>query len=178
MTEIIKIQDARAASKPDTENKNVPYPMPSSARTFFLRITDSANGHFCGEICNLLYEETIPFQGLDEAFLRMDQMMDELGCPQAATELRSFPRGKKQRADETEHATIVEMRAWRCKRYWDKGFMQTVPFQKPQLQIEVLYRQRASWQGRLTLMWPAKPQEQSFRSVLELMHLIHSAYQM
>ena len=116
MTEIIKIQDARAASKPDTENKNVPYPMPSSARTFFLRITDSANGHFCGETCNLLYEETIPFQGLDEAFLRMDQMMGELGCPQAATELRSFPRGKKQRADETEHPPSVQMRARRCKR--------------------------------------------------------------
>ena len=177
MTEIIKIQDARAASKPDKENKNAPYPMPSSACTFFLRITDSANGHFCGEICNLLYEETIPFQGLDEAFLRMDQMMDELGCPQAATELCSFPRGKKQRADETEHATIVEMRAWRCKRYWDKGFMQSRLSRKPQIQIEVLYRQNATWQGRISLMRPFEPRCKCFRSVLELIHLIHSAYQ-
>ena len=40
-------------------------------------------------------------------------------------------------------------------------------------QLKILFRQNSSWQGLLT--WVDGKQEQSFRSVLELVHLLDSA---
>jgi len=39
--------------------------------------------------------------------------------------------------------------------------------------LRVIFRQHTSWQG--TLLWQDERQEESFRSVLELIHLIDSA---
>jgi hypothetical protein len=39
--------------------------------------------------------------------------------------------------------------------------------------VRVLFRQNASWQGSLT--WLEEGKEESFRSVLELLLLMHSA---
>lgn len=55
--------------------------------------------------------------------------------------------------------------------------MQTPLLHKPQIQIEVLYRQNATWQGTVSLLRPFEPHKVSFRSALELMYLINSAYQ-
>ena len=159
-----------------TENITPLRTLPQSARSFFLNITESASGHFCGEISNLFYEDAIAFCGLDEAFLRMNEMMDELDCPQASTELRSFCGRKKKEAKPSE--AKYHRRELLFERYCGKEFMQSPLSHKPQIQIEVLYRQNATWQGRITLMRPFEPRRRSFRSVLELMYLIHSAYQM
>ena len=40
-------------------------------------------------------------------------------------------------------------------------------------ELKILFRQHASWQG--TIVWKEGRQEQSFRSVLELVHLMDSA---
>lgn len=150
--------------------------LPQSARSFFLNIEESDNGHFSGEIFNLFYEDAVPFHGLDEAILRMNQMMDELGSPQASTALRSFCDSTKEQGESWE--AMYQRREQLLERYCDKAFMQSPLSRKPQIQIEVLYRQNATWQGRIALMRPFEPRRKSFRSVLELMYLIHSAYQM
>ena len=40
-------------------------------------------------------------------------------------------------------------------------------------ELKILFRQHASWQG--TILWKEGRQEQSFRSVLELIHLMDNA---
>ncbi|BCK81612.1 hypothetical protein MM50RIKEN_13750 [Vescimonas coprocola] len=148
--------------------------LPQSARSFFLNIKEMENGHFSGEIFNLFYEDAIPFCGLDEAILRMNQMMDELSSPQASTALRSFCDRKKEAESEV---ALYQRREQILERYYEKEFMQSRLSRKPQIQIEVLYRQNATWQGRISLMRPFEPRCKCFRSVLELIHLIHSVYQ-
>lgn len=104
----------------------------------------------------------------------MNQMMDELSSPQASTALRSFCDRKKEAESEV---ALYQRREQILERYYEKEFMQSRLSRKPQIQIEVLYRQNATWQGRISLMRPFEPRCKCFRSVLELIHLIHSAYQ-
>lgn len=149
--------------------------LPTSARTFFLNITKSVNGHFCGEICNLFYADAIPFNGLDEAILRMNKILDELGCPQSSTELRSFQHSWTKGSRKREKETLQESNQ-RYQQYWNKSFMQLPLSHRPQLQIDILYRQNATWQGTIVLMQSLERKKANFRSVLELLHLIRSAY--
>ena len=172
-----KIMQTHAETDIETVYTEQGYGPSISAHTFFLSITESENGHFCGEICNLYYEEAVPFDGLDKAILRMDEMMDDLGCPQAATELRRFESKRRQRSYRSLDENIRQEREQRYRHYWNKKFMQTPLLHKPQIQIEVLYRQNATWQGTVSLLRPFEPCRASFRSALELIYLINSAYQ-
>ena len=172
-----KIMQAHAETDIETVYTEQGYGPSISAHTFFLSITESANGHFCGEICNLYYEEAIPFDGLDKAILRMNMMMDDLGCPQAATELRCFESKRRQGSRQRFGESTRQEWEQRYRHYWNKKFMQAPLLHKPQIQIEVLYRQNATWQGTVSLLRPFEPCKVSFRSALELMYLINSAYQ-
>ena len=80
-------------------------------------------------------------------------LMNEMECPQSFSEMRSFQRPQptsfKERVFKDEPGSVCT-------------FM-----------IRVMFRQNASWQGRLT--WANKKREESFRSVLELLFLIDNA---
>ena len=175
MEEIMKTSAEGNAIKPYAGRCYTSNELPISARTFFLSITTAANGHFSGEICNLFYEDAIPFNGLDEAILRMDKILDELGCPQPSTKLRSFQRSGTKHSRKKEE-TILQERNRRYQQYWNKDFMQSALSHRPQLQVEVLYRQNATWQGTIVLMQPLERKKANFRSVLELLHLIQSVH--
>ena len=106
-----------------------------------------------GRLYNLFYEAPIVFNSTMEFLIKMDALMNEMEYPQPFSEMRSFQRPQptsfKERVFKEEPGSVCT-------------FM-----------IRVMFRQNASWQGRLT--WANKKQEESFRSVLELLFLIDNA---
>lgn len=167
----------------NTEQRYSSYTLPMAARCFCLHMTKVNDSHFEGEIRNLFFEEIVAFNGLDEAFLYMDRMMDELGCPQAGTILRDFRRKQKKRQNHGKELAAEEQiqheKELRFRQYWNKNFLEVSGTWKVSFKIEILYRQFSSWQGEITVLLPGrlKGKKQYFRSVLELMNLIWSAYQ-
>lgn len=159
--------------KENLQNRIFPFP----ARRFFITILHTENGHFCGEINNLFYEESIPFNGLDSAILKMDKMMDVLGSPQAATILRSFQPHKCRKQPVQGTNCLQQERERRYQYYLNKKFMELKTAHTPQIQIEVLYRQNTTWQGTVLFATAKNPRKENFRSVLELINLIHSGCQ-
>lgn len=98
--------------------------------------------------------ELVRFDSTIDLLLLADKLMDDQNGPQRNEAKRSFgsfgagPEGVKTGCE--------------CK-------------QKPvaTFQIHIMFRQNATWQGRL--IWVDEAQEARFRSVLELINLIHSA---
>ena len=106
-----------------------------------------------GRLYNLFYEAPIVFNSTMEFLIKMDALMNEMEYPQPFSEMRSFQRPQptsfKERVFKEEPGSVCT-------------FM-----------IRVMFRQNASWQGRLT--WANKKREESFRSALELLFLIDNA---
>ncbi len=105
-------------------------------------------GHFCQ-----LGGECKAFESLSQFLIKMERSLEESGQPQAYTTARSF--GKPRQAENEE---TVSSRG--------RGKLGT-------FEIQILFRQHSSWQG--LLHWVETGQEQSFRSVLELVYLLDSA---
>lgn len=130
--------------------------IPLEARRFFINIGKNTEGCFCGSISQICNESEFCFCGLDNAILKIDKMLDALGCMQGAAELRSF--GDR---DEPDLSAVMP----------DEDKMNTFI-------IDIIYRQHNSWQG--TLIWrnsPEVPLKKNFRSVLELLRLIQSSFE-
>lgn len=106
-----------------------------------------------GRLYNLFSETPIVFNSTMEFLVKMDALMNEMECPQSFSELRSFQCPKPtpfiERAVKDRPGSVCT-------------FM-----------IRVMFRQNASWQGRLA--WTNEKREESFRSVLELLFLIDNA---
>lgn len=102
-----------------------------------------------------------PFVGFGSLLLQLDQFFDDIGCPQATTERRSFithspARREKECFDlETTHDIV------------------TVKGHVASFEIWVRYRHHSSWQG--TVSWIEKDSTRQFRSCIELIHCINSA---
>lgn len=158
----------------------VTHDWPMAARYFFLTLPKNHNKHFEGKLTHAFYKFPIGFQGLDEAILYMNKIMDELECPQTSCILRDF-RTKRERKKQTkagrseENEEIWQKREQAYQRYWNKDFTQPPFTAQSVVQIEVRYRQNASWQGTVTIIAPKSTKKENFRSVLELMNLIYSA---
>lgn len=97
-----------------------------------------------GRYCNL-QNEVESFSSLSDFLVKMESNLDEMQS--AASPPSGFP-------GETEAPALR------------KGALAT-------FELQVLFRQHTSWQGRLK--WREKNMEQSFRSVLELILLMDSA---
>ena len=94
------------------------------------------------------------FRSLMELILRMEELLDQMRFPESYTEHRSF---RRERGVTDTKISQLEASEGRCGTFI----------------LKVLFRQNASWQGTLT--WLDGHQEESFRSVLELIHLLSSA---
>lgn len=86
--------------------------------------------------------------------VKMESILDALNFPQSFNSIRHFnkkviPESKEPDSGESGTGKIATF------------------------DIRVLFRQNASWQG--SVKWLEGRQEESFRSVLELMLLVHSA---
>lgn len=126
--------------------------MPNDFRTTIITITSYNDWVPVGTIRNPNFAGDIPFHGLTELLLNVDLMLDEMESPMAATETRSF----------VANTTLPTLRQVVKPTEFIASF-----------KLIVLFRQNSSWQGNLA--WVEDASEAPFRSVFELVCLMHSA---
>ena len=107
-----------------------------------------------GRWYNSQYETGAAFHGVMELMLSLESMLEEAKFPQSFSNRRTFgPPGEC--ATETAGEDAVK-----------EGKLATFA-------LRILFRQNASWQG--SVFWYEGKQEESFRSLLELLVLMDSA---
>ena len=123
-------------------------------RTTLVCVDDRKDGRFSGRLYNPYWEGGVPFSSVMEFLIRMEELLDQMQFPQSFTAKRTFggPPGQG-----TVSQTPSDMRQGEEATFY----------------LKVLFRQNASWQG--TVRWEEGGQEESFRSVLELLLLMNSA---
>lgn len=131
--------------------------VPEDMRTSIIYIHSYADKNPKGTFYNLYYGEEIAFGNLTRLLLLMEDLMDEMDCPQASVHSRHF--GKMSKG--LERASI--------ERLLPKPEQEVIAT----FTVKVLFRQGASWQGKIS--WAEGKEEVSFRSVLELVKLMDSA---
>ena len=122
-------------------------------RTTTVFIDKYENGIPVGCFYNQYLPDGKPFQSMTQFLLGMEQVLDDMDFPQAFTGMRQF-------------APPVESEPFPPEAPPRQGVAATFA-------IRILFRQNASWQG--SVIWLEGRQEQSFRSVLELISLIDNA---
>lgn len=113
---------------------------------------DSPNGRIYSMCC----DHSIPFQGTMQFLLETEKLLNGMNFPQSFEMTRSF-----RPAHPAEEVLLTDEHEKRC------GKIATFA-------LRVLFRQNASWQGSVT--WLEEKREESFRSALELLMLMHSAF--
>lgn len=114
-------------------------------------IDDCADGVYTGRLINLGLPEPIKFHGVMQFLLEMEKLLDDMRFPEPFVQTRNFALTAGSPAN-TEQDTAY-------------GHLAT-------FNLRVLFRQNASWQG--SVQWLEGRQEESFRSVLELLLLMNS----
>lgn len=104
-------------------------------------------------------ESDIEFTGAIPLLLKMEQIMDQSNSPQRGEEPRNF-------GEDLRKVPFADTAAGGRNTSERKQAVAT-------FQINVMFRQNATWQGRL--LWVDENMEASFRSVLELIRLLDSA---
>ena len=107
-----------------------------------------------GRIFNPFFDGSIEFGSVMACLLSIEDLLEQMCFPQAYEIKRSF--GQMETAIcQTASSPIHQ-----------KGEMAT-------FELKIMFRQNASWQGMV--LWKETGKEESFRSVLELLMLMHSA---
>ena len=132
--------------------------VPEDIRTSMIRIYSYQDKNPQGTFYNRYYGEEIAFGNLTRLLLLMEDMMDQMDCPQASVRSRRFCKRPKT----PERASIEQ-------EMLPKPNQEAIATFK----VKVLFRQGASWQGKLS--WTEGEKEESFRSALELVKLMDSA---
>lgn len=122
---------------------------------------DKAKGRISGELYHGYSGSGIPFNGVEDAFLIMEDFYDRLRYPFPGTESRSFIK-KKPTNGEAEMTRMMGD-AELLKKHGDRGTFI----------VRVQHRQHSSWQGVVT--WTEEQKTIPFRSALELLKLIDGA---
>jgi len=123
-------------------------------RTTTICVDSYDDGVLSGRVYHPLREDGAAFRSLSQFLLTMEALLDDMGFPQSYQETRNFAPAKKTAENSTAPAKLP------------RGARMT-------FQIQILFRQHASWQGMIT--WVEEGREESFRSVLELVYLLDSA---
>ncbi len=123
-------------------------------RTTIICVDEYVNKVPVGRIYNAYYEEGVAFHGVIELLLIIDGMLEGMNWPQAYSSHRLFRTPEEARMPEK---TAVDTKEGKAGTF----------------SLRILFRQNASWQGSLS--WLEGKQEESFRSVFELILLINSA---
>ena len=110
-------------------------------------------GNLAGRLFHPYLETGQPFESLTQFLLLMEQILNQMNCPQSFVAVRTFTEEPHLRP-ETEG---MEFRRGQAATFV----------------VKILFRQNASWQG--SIAWQEGGREESFRSVLELILLMDSA---
>lgn len=123
-------------------------------RTTTVCIDSYEEGVMTGRFYNRYLDSGKPFNSLTQFLMEMEQTLDRMDFPKAFTTTRTFaPPPPGIDSGQTDQTLKTGAAAT--------------------FTIRVLFRQNASWQGTIT--WMERKQEQSFRSVLELILLMDNA---
>jgi len=129
-------------------------PSGEAYRNIRLCVDQYLSGAACGQFYfPRLDQSARPFRSLGEFLVNAEQELDEVGFPQSYTAKRKFDREASHIVNESVTLSGT-------------GKLGT-------FDIRLLFRQHASWQGTVT--WVESGDQQSFRSVLELLLLLDSA---
>jgi len=126
-------------------------------RSCIIRVERYDNKNPEGTFYNLYYGAEVPFENLTRLLLLMEDLMDEMDCPQASIKSKRFSREAKP----SERGSIPHRMS------------QSAQEALATFKVKVLFRQGASWQGKVE--WVEEGMETSFRSALELVKLMDSA---
>ena len=136
-----------------TPVKFVPYEM----KTTLVRVYSYENKTLQGTISNPFFEAAIVFENVMQFITILEFLSDSLVYPQKAMELRQFDHGKEEKNGF--------------------GFTTSADFSEKYplatFEVEILFRQNASWQGKVT--YAEQGSSAAFRSALELLMLMDSA---
>ena len=138
--------------------------MPNTIGCFLMELHRNEEGIFAGEIIHLCSEKRIPFVGLGEAMLQMEQQLEKLDYPQASTVLRSFSKSKPTADEELSGGLSMKERMAReeeRRKILEKAEIIQMPasFEKENTyRIRIIYRQNSSWQGEV--VWKDKEHKQ------------------
>ena len=122
-------------------------------RTTFVCVDSYEHGVLRGRFYNPYTGNGQSFESLTDFLVKTEQMLDEMEFPKAFTVTRTFTMPPKRPACAAD-------------AHCEQGKRATFA-------LRILFRQNASWQGSVT--WIENKQEQSFRSVLELIFLFDNA---
>ncbi len=118
-------------------------------KTTIINIYSYKNRTLCGTISNPFLKEVLYFENVMQFLLLIENLLDSIGFPQKAMDLRN--------GAEKKNAAIAPAAGAAQKAI-------------ATFELEVIFRQNASWQGCLTSV--EKNVGYSFRSVLELLFLM------
>lgn len=127
-------------------------------KTTLLTVFSYQEKQLQGMLSNPYFPSSIPFRNAMQFVLLLEHLLDSIGFPQRVMDLRSaFPLASAdtlliKQADMLTHSLL-------------KGHSPVASFE-----IEIIFRQNASWQGSLT--WIEENSVFSFRSALELLLLL------
>ncbi|HWQ59078.1 MAG TPA: hypothetical protein VN540_08650 [Clostridia bacterium] len=124
--------------------------IPYEIKTSLVKITSYRDKELQGTLSNPYFAREMRFHNVIQFLMLVEDLLDAIGSPQKAMENRAFrpaeptlPASAEGGLDEPALATF---------------------------KLNVLFRQNASWQGRL--VWLEQKSEAQFRSVLELLMLL------
>lgn len=133
-------------------------------------IDEYDSGEMHGRLYNAIQEEPIQFNSAITLIKSISDIFDHGDHPQATMRVRGFGKtvtvNRAPKADDKADFCDPRHRAFSRTNIRGK---------KATFGVKIMFRQNASWQG--TLCWIEKNREENFRSVLELMMLIDSAFE-
>ena len=109
--------------------------IPEDFRTSVIRVYHYEDKNPSGFFYNRYYGQEMAFGNLTRLLLLIEDMMDEMECPQASVRSRRFGKGQKA----AERASIAQELLPRPNQEAIATF-----------KVKVLFRQGASWQGKLS----------------------------
>lgn len=122
-------------------------------RTTYVCVDSYENSVLKGRFYNPYTGNGQSFESMTDFLVKIEQMLDEMELPKSFTVTRTFAPPPKR----PSYAADSDREPGKCATF----------------ALRILFRQNASWQGSVT--WVDKKQEQSFRSVLELIFLFDNA---
>ena len=138
---------------------------PEYALTALICFERWENGVICGQLRSFCFQDSRSFRGLDGLLFSLEELMDDMGCPQP------WQRRRSRSASLAEQVPTAEE---------DREDVHQKPFYSPEAlgayrgrictaAVRIYSRQHASMQGQIRLAG----QTICFRSALELMHLLY-----